>query len=491
MAEIDLVDVSIRDGNQSLWGATGLATRQMLEIAGKLDRVGFRAIDFTSSSHMAVAVRYFRDNPWERIRRMRAAMPRTPLQFITTGLRFIAWEQADPDFMRIVYRRLQACGIRRFILLEPTHDAAAVIEAARIVKQEGGAETMAALTFTLSDVHDDAFYAGFAAKLAGNPDIDLFYVKDPSGLLSPERAGTLIPAIRAAIGRKRLEVHLHCTIGLGPRASLAAVEAGAEAVHVGIGPLGNGTSLPEAERMIANLREAGHLPKVDAAALASVAHYWRRLATAEGLPSGRPQEFDASFLRHQIAGGVMTTMLRQLTEVKLEHRLADVIAETEQVRAEFGQPIMVTPFPQMVCSQALFNVVAGRRYAQVSDQVIRYVMGRFGRPTRPVDAAVEAAILDRPRAREIEREPAVLALAEMRARFPGAMPEEEFLLRAVMPSDQVDAMLAAGPAKARYSPDAAPIVALLRQLAARPAARDLVVERPGLRLALHAGGAVG
>ena len=163
MREIDLIDVSVRDGNQSLWGATGLSTRQMLEIAGDLDRAGFRAVDFTSSSHMAVAVRYFRDNPWERIRRMRAAMPRTPLQFITTGLRFIAWEQADADFMRIVYRGLQENGIRRFVLLDPMHDADAVLQAARIVREEGEAENMAALTYTLSDIHDDAFYAGYAA----------------------------------------------------------------------------------------------------------------------------------------------------------------------------------------------------------------------------------------------------------------------------------------------------------------------------------------
>ena len=102
MAEVRLVDVTMRDGNQSLWGATGLNTAQMLQAAGLTDRAGFAAIDFTSSTHMAVAVRYFRNNPWERIRRMRAAMPRTPLQFITTGLRFIAWQQADPDFMRLV-----------------------------------------------------------------------------------------------------------------------------------------------------------------------------------------------------------------------------------------------------------------------------------------------------------------------------------------------------------------------------------------------------
>ena len=132
MADIQLVDVSIRDGNQSLWGATGLRSAQILEIAGLLDRVGFSTIDFTSSSHMAVAVRYFREDPWERIRRVRAAMPRTPLQLITTGLRFISWEQSDPEFMRLVYRHLQRNGIRRFIMLDPMHDVDSVLEAARI-----------------------------------------------------------------------------------------------------------------------------------------------------------------------------------------------------------------------------------------------------------------------------------------------------------------------------------------------------------------------
>jgi oxaloacetate decarboxylase alpha subunit len=487
MAEIGLVDVSIRDGNQSLWGATGLGTNHMLEIAGLLDRVGFRAIDFTSSSHMAVAVRYFQDNPWERIRRMRAAMPRTPLQFITTGLRFIAWAQADPDFMRLVYRRLQVNGIRRFIMLDPMHDVEAVLEASRLIKEEGGAEVMAALTFTLSDVHDDAFYADFAAKVAKSPHVDLFYLKDPSGLMGPERARTLVPAVKAVIGDKPLEMHVHCTIGYGPLSSLVGAELGASAVHVGIGPLGDGSALPEAVRMVANLRALGHDVPIDDAALAKVDDYWWRLAKAENLPPGTPQSFDASFFKHQIAGGVMTTMLRQLQELKLEHRLPDVIAETEQVRRDLGQPIMVTPFPQMVCTQALFNVVGQARYAQVSDQVIRYVLGKFGRPTRPVDKTVEAAILDRARAKELAKEQDFPTLAELRQRFGQTMPDEEFLLRAVMPGDQVDAMLAAGRSRAHYAPEMAPVLSLLKQLAARPAAREITVERPGLRLTLKAG----
>jgi oxaloacetate decarboxylase alpha subunit len=183
----------------------------------------------------------------------------------------------------------------------------------------------------------------------------------------------------------------------------------------------------------------------------------------------------------------MTTIVRQLQELKLEHRMEDVIAETEQVRRDLGQPIMVTPFPQMVCTQALFNVVGAGRYAQVSDQVIRYVLGKFGRPTSPVDKTVEAAILDRPRAREIEKEQDFPTLAELRQRFGHNMPDEEFLLRAVMPGDQVDAMLASGVSRRTYTPEVAPIISLLKQLAARPASREIVVERPNFRLALKAG----
>jgi oxaloacetate decarboxylase alpha subunit len=367
------------------------------------------------------------------------------------------------------------------------HDLDAVIEASRLIKEEGGAEVMAALTFTLSDVHDDAFYAGFAARLANSPYVDCFYLKDPSGLMGPERARTLVPAVKAVIGAKPLEMHVHCTIGYGPLSSLVGAELGASAVHVGIGPLGVGSALPEALRMVANLRAMGHTVPIDDAALARVNDYWWRLAKAENLPPGTPQAFDASFLKHQIAGGVMTTTVRQLQELKLEHRMADVIAETEQVRRDLGQPIMVTPFPQMVCTQALFNVVGAGRYAQVSDQVIRYVLGKFGRPTSPVDKAVEAAILDRPRAREIEKEQDFPTLSELRQRFGQAMPDEEFLLRAVMPGDQVDAMLAAGSARATYTPELSPVLSLLKQLAARPASREISIERPNFRLSLKAG----
>ncbi|MGH3305731.1 MAG: hypothetical protein ACRDOK_29520, partial [Streptosporangiaceae bacterium] len=317
MAEIQLVDVSLRDGNQSLWGATGLRTSHILQIAPVLDRIGFRALDFTSSTHMGVAVRTHREDPWERIRLTHAAMPHTPLQFIGSGLRFISWEPVHPDLIRLAYRRLVAAGMERFVVLDPMHDMAAMLRSAHDIRAAGGTEIIGALTYTISAVHDDDFYAGLAARMAASPDFDRVYVKDPAGLLTPERARSLFPAVRARLGSLPLELHSHCTIGLSPLTYLTAAELGVDVLQVACGPLANGSSLPNAERVVANLRELGHTVQVDGRLLAAASAYFGRLAAAEGLPPGVPQEYDASFLRHQMAGGVVTTLRRQLAELGL------------------------------------------------------------------------------------------------------------------------------------------------------------------------------
>ena len=485
MADIQLIDVSMRDGNQSLWGAIGLNTAQILQIAPVVDRVGFRALDFTSSTSMGMAVKTHREDPWERIRLTHAAMPNTRLQLIGTGLRFFSWEMQSPDFMQLVYDRLVANGITRFVVLEPMLDIETILISARMMRQAGGEEIIAALTYTISEVHDDPFYAGLAARIATCSDIDRAYIKDPSGLLTPERARTLIPAILARLGGKPLEVHSHCTIGLSAISYMTAAELGVSALQVACGPLANGSSLPNAQRVVANLRELGHTVDIDDRALALVANYFSRLAKAEDRPVGVPQEYDASFLKHQIAGGVMATTRRQLAEIRLEHRFDEVMAESSRVRAEFGYPIMVTPFPQMVCSQALYNVIGKERYDNVSDQVIRYVLGGFGRPTKPVDPDVKDRILSRPRAKEIMAEPTAPTLSELRKRFPSGISDEEFLLRATMPAEEVNAMVAAGPAKRHYNPDIQPMLKLLRGLQQSSAISDIVIEKPDFRLELR------
>ena len=389
--------------------------------------------------------------------------------------------------MRLVYRRLMLNGIGRFVLLDPMHDMDALMEVAKIVKEEGDAQNMAALTYTISDVHDDAFYASCAARIAQCPHFDCVYLKDPSGLLTSERARSLIPAIRNELGGMPLELHSHCTIGLAQFNYLTGADLGIEALHVAVGPLADGSSLPPADRTIINLREHGHQVDVDEQALAKMTAYFTALAQAEGLPAGQPQSYDARYLRHQIAGGVLTTTRRQLAELNQEDKFDAVMEEVEQVRSELGSPIMVTPFPQIVCAQALLNLVGKERYANVPDQVIKYVLGRFGRPTGAVNEKIKDRIMSLPRTKELRQEPEKMTLKEARKRFPASLSDEEFLLRAVMPGDQVSAMINRAPQRPHYNPDVIPVLKLLRDMKQRPSVSYFSVEKPGFRLELRGG----
>src|SRR5215471_15515976 len=244
MANVQIVETSLRDGNQSLWAALGVDTAKTLTIAPVLDRVGFKAIDFTTSTHMGVAVRYKREDPWERIRLMVGAMPNTPLQFLSTGFRFISWETANPEFMSLAFTTLVKNGMRRFALADPMNDADSNIACARMVKAAGGEYVVGALVFTLSPIHDDAHYVACARKIAASPDVDAIYIKDPGGLLTPLRARTLIPAVKAVLGNKPLELHSHCTIGLGELVYMDAPEWGVSSVQCASGAASDGNSMP-------------------------------------------------------------------------------------------------------------------------------------------------------------------------------------------------------------------------------------------------------
>jgi oxaloacetate decarboxylase alpha subunit len=485
MADVQLVETSLRDGNQCLWAALGVDTAKTLTIAPTMDRVGFKAIDFTTSTHMGVAVRYKKEDPWERIRLMAEATPNTPLQFMSTGFRFIAWETASPEFMALVFRVLARNGIRRFCLADPSNDADSNIACARMVRQGGGEFVIAALVFTLSPVHDDAHYVDRARKLAACPDVDALYIKDPGGLLSPNRARTLIPAIKAAIGAKPLEIHAHCTIGLGELTYMDAPNYGVSAVQCASGAASDGTSNPPSERVVANLRALGHKVDLDDAALAEVSRYFTRLAEAENLPMGRPQAFDAAYLKHQLPGGMVGTTRRQLAEARLSHLEGAVIEELGRVREELGWPIVMTPFAQIVMTLAVMNVMNRERYKVIPDEAIRYALGRFGKPNVPIDAKVMDRIHSMPRTRELLAEATMEPLEELRKRIGMQLSDEEFLLRAVMPAGQVDAMLAAGPAPRHYDPALKPVMSLIRQLTARRDLSHVVVEKAGFRLELR------
>jgi oxaloacetate decarboxylase alpha subunit len=484
MATLRLVETSLRDGNQSLWAALGVDTARTLAIAPVLDRAGYKAIDFTTSTHMGVAVRYKQEDPWERIRLTAAAMPNTPLQFLSTGFRFIAWETASPEFMALAFRTLVKNGVRRFALADPMNDIQGNLAGARMAKAGGADYVVAALVFTVSPIHDDAHYAASARALAASPDVDALYIKDPGGLLTPTRARTLIPAVMAETGGKPLELHAHCTIGLADLAYLEAAELGVETVQCASGGAADGTSNPPVERVIANLKALGHGVDIDEAAALEAGRYFTALAEAEGLPAGRPQAFDAAYYRHQLPGGMVGTMRRHLGEQRLSHLEGRVIEEIGRVREELGWPIVMTPFAQMVMTQAVMNVTGKARYDVIPDEVVRYALGRFGRPNVPIADHVMDRIMSSPRAKELAAEPGMAELPELRRRLGAHLPDEDFLLRATMPAEQVDAMQAAGPARRDYDPETRKAMTILKDLLAGPSAEAVSLSRPGFKLEL-------
>jgi oxaloacetate decarboxylase alpha subunit len=339
--------------------------------------------------------------------------------------------------------------------------------------------------FTLSPIHDDAYYVERARMLAACPSIDALYIKDPGGLLKPSRAQTLIPAIKTVMGGKPLELHSHCTIGLAEYTYMDAPDLGVSALQCASGAAADGTSNPHSARVVANLRALGHRVAVDDAALGRVNQYFTQLAEAEGLPVGVPQAFDARYLKHQLPGGMVGTTRRQLAEARVPHLEGAVIEEMGRVREELGWPIVMTPFSQILMTLAVMNVTNKERYTVIPDEAIRYAIGRFGRPTAPIAAHVMERIESLPRTRELRAEPEMASLEELRRRLGPRLSDEEFLLRATMPLGQVDAMVAAGPARRHYNPSLSPVLDLIRKLAARSDLDYVAIDKAGMRLELR------
>ncbi len=475
---VDIVDTTTRDGNQSLWGATGLTAGDILAIAPTLERAGFHALDFTSSTHMAVSVRFHQEDPWELIRLMREAMPTTPLNYITTGMRFIAWQPCDEDVMRLAFRCVVRNGIRRFQIAEPANDPPALRRIARMAREEGVEEIVVGLTYSISPVHTHAYYAERVTSLADCADIDRFYLKDPGGLLTVDAVRELAPHF-VSTGRP-VELHSHCTIGLAPLVYLEGVAAGFDVLHTAIGPAGSGTSQPTLESTLRNLETEGYAHRLDAEALDRADAYFRELVREKGLPAGATRDYDAAYYHHQLPGGMVTTTRRMLEEIRRPELFDEVLHEVVRVRAEMGYPIIVTPVSQLIAYQATRNVIDSERWLNVSDETVRYFLGHYGEFAAPPDPDVADRVLSLSKV-ETLRDAQPVSLEGARARFGDRISDEELLLRLTMPQEQVDAMQAAPPLTERRprAPAAAgaPLVRLLREIERRRSISYLSVRK--------------
>jgi oxaloacetate decarboxylase alpha subunit len=441
----------------------------MLPIAERMDRIGFRRIDLAGTIQFDVCVRYLKEDPWERMRLMRQRITQTPLSSFTRSKNLVAFDVLPDDIVELWVERLVANGFREIGTFDGLNDVDNMLATINVARRLG-VKTFGALSYGLSPVHTDELYIRTAKDLIQRGKVDAIWLKDAGGLLTVDRIRTLVPAIKAVIGKVPLELHSHCMTGVAPLVYLEGIKAGADMVHTSIAPLANSNAQPATQSTVKNLRALGYTVNIDDALVDEVGEHFRRVAMQEGKPLGIPQEYDAFHYEHQIPGGMMSNFRSQLAQAGLSHLLQKLLEECARVRHELGFPILITPFAQFVGTQAVLNVVQGERYKTVPDEVKKYALGYFGKLLAPVDADVLDRIVSNG-SPSIALKPAPLAPAvdKLRRQYPTA-DDDERLLRYMFAGQQVDEMRAAGAMKTEYLFQA-PLVQLVQELSKRRIAK--------------------
>jgi oxaloacetate decarboxylase alpha subunit len=432
--EIQFVDQTIRDGQQSLWGHL-MTTDMILPIAPVMDQVGYRHISIVGARGGVVAHRALHENIFERYRLLRKKITKTPLRSS-----FVTWSPSSFNVEHVATMELWikcavSCGIMSFwfVMYQNLRDRERYL--CRVAKKEG-ADIAGAIMFQQSPVHTDELWSKKTREMIENCNIDVIQLEDTAGTLTPERTRTLTEAIRKEAKGIPIEFHTHCTAGVAPLCYVEAMKAGLRIVHTAVSPLANGPSLPSTENTISNAHRLGFTTNLDMEALKTESDHFRRVAEERGLPLGVPVEYNLSAYWHQIPGGMMGTMKNQLAEIGQEHRMEEVLEEVGRVRHELGYPVMATPFSQFVGAQALFNVTSGERYKIVSDEIIRYVLGHYGEPDGKVNPEVKDKILSSAKARKwLNWKEPELTVEDLRKLEP-QLSDEELMLKIINPEGE-------------------------------------------------------
>lgn len=484
MAHIEIIDQTIRDGNQSLWGMR-MQAGMALPVAPLMDRAGYSVVDFVGSSMFEVMVRHAREDPWEGLDLIVRALPNTRVR---AGMRchgIITMSVTPNDLMDLWVRRLCAHGVRSFWIHDPLHCNLDKLHRLAKVAKEYDAEVVLALMYSVSPVHTDGFYANAAARLSASADVDRLILYDMGGIMVPERIKTLVPAILENCNGKPIEVHSHNVTGLAPLVYLEAINQGLNIIHTCARPLANGSSLPSIEMTLRNLKLAGHTYGIDSTVLAPISEHFERVARTAGFQIGVPNEYDLWMYEHQVPGGMTGTLKNQLAQHGMEERLDEVLQETANVRRELGYPAMATPFSQLVGVLAVMNVVTGKRYASIPDEVIQYAYGWYGAPVAPIDPAIMDRIDSHPRAKDFRNsQPPNPSLSEIRKQY-GNVSDDELILRFLVAEHHIDAMRAAGPVRRDYPVLQDPTLEKVRQIMTASTAKHLMLATEDFKLELR------
>ena len=388
--KIEITETVLRDAHQSLL-ATRMRTEDMLPAASKLDQIGFWSLEAWGGATFDASLRFLKECPWERLRKLREAMPKTRLQMLLRGQNLVGYHNYPDDVVQEFVKRAADGGIDVFRIFDAMNDIRnmrASIEAAL----KTGKLVEGTICYTISPVHSVDYFLRLGERLA-ELGVQIICLKDMAGLLTPYVAYELIKGLKSRIPLP-LHLHSHCTIGLAPMTYMMAIEAGADILDTALSPLAYGTSQPPTEAVVAALRGTPHDTGLDLKALGEIANYFQDVKRKYSeFDSPVNYQIKADLLVSQIPGGMISNLMAQLRQQKAEDKLDAILREMPEVRKDLGYPPLVTPTSQIVGSQSALNVMTGKRYSVVAMETKNYLMGLYGEPPGSVNEEIRKKAL--------------------------------------------------------------------------------------------------
>ena len=390
MGRVKLTDTVFRDAHQSLL-ATRMRTRDMLPIAEKMDQVGFFSLETWGGATFDTCIRYLNEDPWERLRALKKAMPNTAMQMLLRGQNLVGYRHYADDVVDRFVEKAAVNGVDIFRIFDAVNDIRNMersIKAAKKMEKhvQGG------ISYTISPVHSIELFAQFAVQLA-ELGCDSICIKDMAGLITPQNAHDLIRAIKKEVNLP-INLHTHCTSGMAQMSYFHACQAGVDILDVAMSPLSGGSSQPATESLVASLQGTPYDTGLDLELLTEIKRYFEKIMEIYA-PVFNPisARLDTNVLVYQVPGGMLSNLVSQLIEQKALDKYDEVLAEIPKVRKDLGYPPLVTPTSQIVGTQAVLNVITGDRYKMVPKEVKDYVKGLYGKSPAMIDPRVRLKVL--------------------------------------------------------------------------------------------------
>ena len=389
MGKVQITDTILRDAHQSLL-ATRMRTKDMLPIAEKLDRIGYWSLEVWGGATFDTCLRFLKEDPWERLRTLRKAIPNTRLQMLLRGQNILGYRHYADDVLETFVERAASNGMDVFRIFDALNDPRNMRTSIDAVKKAGKIAEVA-VSYTISPVHDNEYFVNMAKEVAGM-GADTICIKDMAGLLAPYDAYDLVKAIKSKVDIP-IHLHCHCTSGMAPMTYLKAIEAGVDIVDCAISALASGTSQPPTESLVASLKGTEYDTGLDIEAMAEIAAYIKEIRKKYSAYESGFTGVDTNVLIYQVPGGMMSNLESQLRDQGAIDKLKDVLEEIPRVRKDFGYPPLVTPSSQIVGTQATLNVITGKRYMMIPKESKNVLKGMYGRSVAPFNPEVQKKAL--------------------------------------------------------------------------------------------------